>query len=49
MMGFNKLTGTSVGADVSALGGIHDIPLNLLKPIIGPICFFSYPGEKHTA
>ena len=34
MMAFNKLNGDIVGADKSALRGIHDIPLYLLNSII---------------
>ena len=35
IMAFNKINGISVGADLSALGSLHDIPLYLLKFIIG--------------
>ena len=36
MMLMNKLPWTAVGADVSAIGGFHAIPLNLFITIIGP-------------
>jgi hypothetical protein len=36
IMAINKRNGISVGADLSALGGIHNIPYHLLNSIIGP-------------
>jgi hypothetical protein len=40
-MAFNTRNGISVGADVSAFRGIHDIPLHVLKFIIAFGGFFS--------
>ena len=35
-MNLNKLGGTAVGADLSALGSLHDIPMYYLKFITNP-------------
>ncbi len=47
-MAFNKLIAISVGTDLSAFRGIHDIPPILLKAIIGPRRVFQYPDLKIT-
>jgi hypothetical protein len=45
-MVINKINRTTVGADLSAFRGIHDIPLYLLKFSIGPGEPSRYPDLK---